>query len=34
MDLGVKGFRLDAVIHYYEQNSAKNEEFLRWLVGV
>ncbi len=33
MDLGVKGFRLDAVIHYYEQNSAKNEEFLRWLVA-
>ena len=33
MDLGVKGFRLDAVIHYYEQNSAKNEEFLSWLVS-
>lgn len=29
---GVTGFRLDAVIHFYEQNTSKNAEFLRWFV--
>lgn len=28
---GVKGFRLDAVIHYFDENTKKNNEFLSWL---
>ncbi len=28
---GVKGFRLDAVLYYYYQNTTKNVEFLTWL---
>ncbi len=28
---GVKGFRLDAVLYYYYQNTSKNTEFLNWL---
>jgi alpha-amylase len=31
LDKGVSGFRLDAPMHYYEQNAAKNAEFLTWL---
>ena len=31
LDLGVDGFRLDAVKYYYFNNNAKNIEFLRWL---
>ena len=31
LDKGVKGFRLDAVMHYYEGNIGKNVEFLSWL---
>ena len=30
-DHGVKGFRLDAVLYYYYQQSAPNVEFLTWL---
>lgn len=30
LDKGVQGFRLDAVIHYYEQNGEKNASFLSW----
>lgn len=28
---GVKGFRLDAVLYYYYQNTERNVEFLNWL---
>lgn len=31
LNLGVGGFRLDATTHYYEDNTAKNTAFLRWL---
>jgi len=31
MAIGVDGFRLDAVTHYYEGNNTKNIEFLAWL---
>ena len=31
MDKGVKGFRLDAVTSFYNQNVTKNTEFLQWL---
>jgi len=31
LDKGVKGFRLDAVTSYYNGNTTKNVEFLRWL---
>lgn len=31
LDKGVKGFRLDAVTSFYNQNVRKNTEFLRWL---
>ena len=31
LDKGVKGFRLDAVTSFYNQNVTKNTEFLRWL---
>lgn len=30
-DHGIKGFRLDAVYHYYNTNTAKNVAFLNWL---
>lgn len=30
-DHGVKGFRLDAILHYCEQDVEKNNEFLAWL---
>ena len=30
-DHGVKGFRLDAIFHYYEMNVDENNEFLSWL---
>ena len=30
-DHGVKGFRLDAILHYYQSNVEKNNEFLGWL---
>ncbi len=30
LENGADGFRLDAVIHYYEQNSEKNISFLSW----
>ncbi|MFV0380069.1 MAG: alpha-amylase family glycosyl hydrolase [Anaerorhabdus sp.] len=30
LDLGVKGFRLDATTHYFNENKAKNIEFLKW----
>lgn len=31
LDKGVKGFRLDAVTSFYDQNVTKNTEFLKWL---
>ncbi len=31
LDKGVKGFRLDAVIEFYNKNTTKNTEFLKWL---
>ena len=31
---GADGFRLDAVIHFYEENNAKNAAFLAWFAGV
>lgn len=31
LDLGVKGFRLDAVLYYYSNNVEKNNEFVSWL---
>lgn len=31
LDKGVKGFRLDAVTSFYNQNVTKNTEFLTWL---
>ncbi len=31
---GIKGFRLDAVYHYYNTNTARNVEFLSWLDSV
>lgn len=33
-DHGVKGFRLDAVLYYYYNNTTKNVEFLSWLDSV
>ena len=30
-DHGIKGFRLDAVYHYYNTNTTRNVEFLSWL---
>lgn len=30
LDKGVKGFRLDAPMHYYASNATKNNEFLAW----
>ena len=30
LGLGADGFRLDAVLHFYEENTAKNTAFLRW----
>ena len=30
LSLGADGFRLDGVVHYYEENTAKNTAFLRW----
>lgn len=34
LDLGVKGFRLDAVLYYYSNNVEKNNEFVSWLNGI
>lgn len=34
LDMGVKGFRLDATTHYYEGNNTKNIEFMNWLSDV
>lgn len=31
LNRGASGFRLDATTHYYEDNTARNTEFLRWL---
>jgi alpha-amylase len=31
LDQGADGFRLDAVVHFYEENTARNTDFLRWL---
>lgn len=31
LDKGVAGFRLDATSHYFEKDTAKNTEFLKWL---
>ncbi|MDR1705972.1 MAG: alpha-amylase [Clostridiales bacterium] len=31
LNKGVAGFRLDAPMHYYEQNAEKNADFLAWL---
>ena len=31
LDLGVDGFRLDAVLYYYQSNISKNIEFLNWI---
>jgi glycosidase len=33
LDLGVAGFRLDAVKHIYERNTQKNIEWLRWFTN-
>lgn len=33
LDQGADGFRLDAVVHFYEENTARNIAFLRWLTG-
>lgn len=30
LDKGVKGFRLDAVLHFYASNTKKNNEFVQW----
>ena len=30
LEMGADGFRLDAVTHFYEENTAKNTAFLRW----
>lgn len=30
LDKGVKGFRLDAVLHFYDSNTAKNNAFVKW----
>lgn len=32
LNRGVKGFRLDATTHYYEENTAQNTAFLAWLM--
>ncbi len=34
IDKGIKGFRLDAVLYYYYQNTSKNVEFLNWLTEI
>ncbi len=34
IEKGVKGFRLDAVLYYYYQNTSKNVEFLNWLTDL
>lgn len=34
LDKGVKGFRLDAVLHFYESNPAKNNAFVEWFMEV
>lgn len=31
LDKGVKGFRLDAALHFFNKNETKNVEFLNWL---
>ena len=31
LDMGIKGFRLDATSHYYADDVARNNEFLDWL---
>lgn len=31
LENGASGFRLDAVIHFFEQNTSKNAAFLKWL---
>ncbi len=30
LEQGAEGFRLDAAVHYYEENTARNTAFLRW----
>ena len=34
IDVGVDGFRLDAVTSYYAADTAQNVDFLRWLKGL
>lgn len=34
IEKGIKGFRLDAVLYYYYQNTSKNVEFLNWLTEI
>jgi glycosidase len=34
MDTGIKGFRLDAVLYYYQNNVSKNNEFVSWLMEI
>ena len=34
MNKGVKGFRLDAVLHYFGENTPKNIEFLTWFTDL
>ncbi|MCL2665323.1 MAG: alpha-amylase family glycosyl hydrolase, partial [Defluviitaleaceae bacterium] len=34
LDMGVAGFRLDAVIEFFDKNAAKNIEFLQWFCGM
>ena len=34
IEKGVKGFRLDAVLYYYYQNTSRNVEFLDWLSDI
>ena len=33
LNRGAAGFRLDAVTRYYEENTSKNTDFLRWLLA-
>lgn len=34
LDTGIKGFRLDAILYYYQNNVSKNNEFISWFMDV
>ncbi|NLC96904.1 MAG: alpha-amylase [Erysipelotrichaceae bacterium] len=34
LDTGIKGFRLDAILYYYQNNVGDNNEFVSWLMDV